>query len=89
MRLLQVEELEPRHLLNGAGFSPQPPPAPHPAAGPLPARVAEHSPLDLAGSQARPLSWERPAGGAETGPSRDLPPHAPDRPAPEASGRQR
>jgi hypothetical protein len=44
MRKLQVEELEPRQLLNGSGFSYQPP-ALHPsAAGIVLARVAERFP---------------------------------------------
>jgi hypothetical protein len=66
MHKLQVEELEPRQLLNSAGFSPRPPSPEHSAAGPCPAVAAERAPfVDLRG-HAGPAAADAPhEGGSE------------------------
>jgi hypothetical protein len=66
---LQVEELEPRQLLNGTGFSPRPPPAQPVAAGAFAGRVDERAPsVDLGGGHAGPVRHGGPGeGGAEVG----------------------
>jgi hypothetical protein len=60
MRKLQVEELEPRHLLNGTGFSHQPPP-PLPSfltLGTVTIRVAEPAPfVYLDGGRETLIGW--------------------------------
>jgi hypothetical protein len=74
MANLQVEELEPRQLLNGTGLSPRPPPAQPAAAGAFAGRVVERAPsVDLGGGHAGPVSQGRPGeGGAEVGAPRDI-----------------
>jgi len=68
MSQLLVEELEPRQLLSGAGFSARPSPAP-PAAGPSSVRVAERPALVDFGGHAGPGE------GGGMRPSRTIAPH--------------
>src|SRR4051794_15923963 len=74
---LQVEELEPRRLLNGTSFSPRPLLSQPFAGGTWNTRVAERSPfIDFGGDHAGPVGQGRPhEGGAESGPSGSLAPH--------------
>jgi hypothetical protein len=79
MANLQVEELEPRQLLNSTGFSHQPPPSHVAPAGAFAGRVVERAPsVDLGGGHAGPVRQGRPGeGGVEIGPSRGTSPHYP------------
>src|SRR5919204_665489 len=79
MANLQVEELEPRQLLNSTGFSHQPPPSHAATAGAFAGRAVERAPsVDLGGDHAGPVRQGRPGeGGAEIGPSRGAAPHYP------------
>ncbi len=69
---LQMEELEPRQLLDGTGFSPQPPLwQPSAAVAYAAFMVAERSPFVDYGGHARPLGWSWSGeGGVEVGPYR-------------------
>jgi hypothetical protein len=80
MRNLQVEELEPRELLNGADFSPRLAPAQPSVAGTSAYRAAQHLPsVDFGHSCAGSVNpGGRGGGGTEVGPSPGFAPHGLD-----------
>src|SRR5690242_10671219 len=77
---LQVEELEPRRLLNGCGFSARSLPAQPSAAGSFAAPAAERAPSPQARTGCAGPAGQQWAGDArpETGPSRDSAPPSGD-----------